>query len=106
MSLWLQSGAACFTVKVKARTTQPTTFLFGSDTVSHRFDAKFILVVNVDTEGSTVKLSAKGPAAEFHVCTLQRGQTFAMQIFNLSAVWAEADEDLRVHCAILPVSTP
>ncbi|WP_165505608.1 hypothetical protein [Rhizobium leguminosarum] len=102
MTLAVQAGTVSFTTKVKAKTVQPRTYLFGSDTVAFPFQENFILVFRVDPEGARVEIKAKG-ANDFNVCTLYPSQTYALKVNNLSAIWAEADEDLRIHCAILPM---
>jgi len=105
MNLALQGGGVTYPVKVKAKNVTSRTFLFGSASVDRRFDGKFILVLRIDTDGEPVRIMALGPGSPFKVCDLGRGEVFALQIFNLAAVWAEeAESDTRVHCALLPES--
>lgn len=104
MTLGVQAGGVSYTVKVKSKSTQAKTYLFGSDTVKHVFDARFTIVFRVDPEGATVTIWAAGPGSDIEVCTLQPAQAYALQLVNLKAVWAVANEDLRVHCAIVAAS--
>ena len=105
MNLALQGGGVTYPVKVKAKSISQRTFLFGSANVSRRFEGKFILVLRIDNEGEPVTIMAAGPGNPFKVCDLGRGEVFALQIFNLAAVWAEeAESDTRIHCALLPES--
>ena len=100
------SGVVSYTVRVRAKSTKLRTNLFGSSNVSRVFEGNFILIIRVDPEGETIAIKALG-ANEFEVCTLEAGETFAVQLANIRSVWADKpDADTRVHCAIIPDPYP
>lgn len=103
MSLLVQAGNTSYTIKVRAGSTIPRTYLFGSDHISTRFECNFVLVLRVDPDGDSVLIKAQGPGDEFEVCQLEPGQVFAVELRNLGRVWADNPvADMRVHCTIVP----
>jgi hypothetical protein len=96
-------GSVSYTIKVLAKETAPKTYLFGSQTVFHSFEAKYPLVIRVPTDGETIKIKAQGYGDPFDICTLHRGQVFGLLVANLKAVWADQPaSDTHVHCTLIP----
>jgi hypothetical protein len=106
MNLALNNPSVAYTVRVRAKTTAPRTYLFGSAAVSRKFEAKFVLVIRVDGEGEKISIKGFGATA-FDVAELGPGETFALQLENIHAVWVQDQlADTRVHCVLLADPTP
>lgn len=92
-----------FTTKVKAQATRPRTYLFGSDKVTAPFQSSLVLCFRVDSEGETTTFYSQRDdnSPEFELCTLERGEMFAVKLANLISVSAMAQRDTRVHCALV-----
>ena len=104
MTFLNQGGSLSYIVKVKAKTTQKRTYLFGSSKISNRFDGKLILLMRVDPEGEPIRIWAKADTINdpYEVCELASGEIFVIALDKVNGVYAEEPEaDTRVHCALV-----
>lgn len=92
-----------YRVKVKTRSLQPHTFLWGGEQIVRPFSKGLYLIIRVDETGEDIILNARDGNGGLHsLGTLKAGELYSVSLNDFTGVAAESNFDTYVNCAILP----
>jgi hypothetical protein len=100
------------TYKIKVRRKNPATpiYLWGGRGVLKEFKKEILLFMRVDEEGETVTIGVdyydgvlNNEPEKKRIATLEKGESFAVDLKGVKGVYANCEFDTGVTCTIVPL---